>query len=228
MALRLLFSLSLGLLACALLLTAMALLVSPASAPPQEKPKVAVMAVTVAAASQPPPLAPPLPPPPEAVPPPPSAMPMSPAAAQPLPELTLAMPAPDLASSGLALVPLTLAHTAVNGEGSTATAAAPAMAAVVANGGSELAAVPVLRIDPRYPPKALREGKEGWVKLRFTIAVDGSTKDIEVVDARPRRLFEAEARRALARWKYQPRIVAGRAVEQPGELVQLDFVLEKP
>lgn len=106
---------------------------------------------------------------------------------------------------------------AVQLSGNSAGMSEPAM---VARDGD---ATPIVRIEPKYPVKAAREGKEGWVKLRFTIAKDGSTKDIEVIDAQPARLFDSEAKRALAKWKYNPRMEGGKPLEQPGIVVQLDF-----
>ena len=231
MLLRLLLSALLGLGVCGLLLLAMALLIGggPTATPaqrPAPKIEVVLMANTTAPAE------PHLPPPPPLPTPPPAAPPAAPAAsvaapATAAPQLDINMPPVTAPNASLAGTVLALAVAeggalaATEGAGQQMTAGEGLSGAV---GG---AAVPLVRIEPRYPPKALREGKEGWVKLRFTIAADGTTKDIEVLDAKPRRLFEAEARRALARWKYQPRIVDGRAVEQPGELVQLDFVLER-
>ncbi|MGM0480445.1 MAG: energy transducer TonB [Pseudomonadota bacterium] len=87
-------------------------------------------------------------------------------------------------------------------------------------------ATPIVRIEPRYPPSAARNGTEGWVQLRFTIATDGSVTDVEVIDSEPRRVFDREARRALLRWKYKPKVVDGTAVEQPGMTVQLDFTMD--
>ncbi|RDV25134.1 energy transducer TonB [Alteromonas aestuariivivens] len=88
-------------------------------------------------------------------------------------------------------------------------------------------ATPIVRIDPKYPPEAARDGKEGWVRLQFTINEVGGVEDIEVLDADPKRIFDREARRALRKWKYKPKIVDGKAVRQENMFVQLDFKLEQ-
>lgn len=87
-------------------------------------------------------------------------------------------------------------------------------------------ATPIVRIEPRYPISAARDGKEGWVKMRFTIDPVGNTTDIEVLDSDPPRVFDREAIRALRKWKYKPKVVDGKAVPQPGIVVQLDFKLD--
>ena len=39
-------------------------------------------------------------------------------------------------------------------------------------------------------------------------------------------IFHRSALSAIRKWKYNPKVVDGKAVEQPGERVTLDFVLE--
>ncbi|MGQ8367423.1 energy transducer TonB [Glaciecola sp. 1036] len=86
-------------------------------------------------------------------------------------------------------------------------------------------ATPIFRQDPKYPPEAARDGKEGWVLLSFTINEIGGVEDVEVIDAEPKRIFDREAKRALRKWRYNPKYVDGVAVRQPGLQVQLDFTL---
>ncbi len=88
-------------------------------------------------------------------------------------------------------------------------------------------ATPIVRIDPKYPPQAARDGREGWVRLSFTINEQGGVDDIKVIDADPKRIFDREARRALAKWKYKPKIEGGKPVKQFAQTVQLDFKLEQ-
>ncbi|WP_052154930.1 energy transducer TonB [Aliiglaciecola lipolytica] len=85
---------------------------------------------------------------------------------------------------------------------------------------------PMIRISPKYPVHAARDGIQGWVKLKFSIDVSGAVKDIEVIDAQPKRTFDREARKALKKWKYKPQIVDGKPVEKTGLEVVLDFKLD--
>ncbi|MEM5499660.1 TonB family protein [Paraglaciecola mesophila] len=91
----------------------------------------------------------------------------------------------------------------------------------------EGAARPVVRIEPKYPPQAARDGIQGWVKLTFSIGTQGQVMDVQVIDAQPKRTFDREARRALGKWKYKPQIVAGKPQQQNGLTVVLDFKLSQ-
>lgn len=87
-------------------------------------------------------------------------------------------------------------------------------------------ATPIVRIEPKYPIQAARDGKEGWVILSFTINEIGGVEDVKVVEAEPKRIFDKEARRALRKWKYKPKVVDGKPQRQPGLTVQLDFKMD--
>src|SRR5262249_14426039 len=87
-------------------------------------------------------------------------------------------------------------------------------------------AVPLVRVSPLYPPRAQSRGVEGWVQLQFTITPQGTTKDIEVVDANPKGYFERAAKDAVKKYKYKPRIVDGVAVDWPGVQLVISFKLE--
>ena len=88
-------------------------------------------------------------------------------------------------------------------------------------------ATPIVRIEPKYPVQAARDGKEGWVRLSFTINEVGGVEDVDVMEADPKRIFDREAKRALRKWKYKPKIVDGKPVKQPGLQVVLEFNLDK-
>ena len=87
-------------------------------------------------------------------------------------------------------------------------------------------ATPIVRINPKYPTTAARDGIEGWVQLSFSISPTGEVIDPVVINAEPKRTFDREAIRAIKRWKYRPKVIEGVAQLQTGQTVQLDFKLE--
>ncbi|MBH0015266.1 energy transducer TonB [Pseudoalteromonas sp. NGC95] len=87
-------------------------------------------------------------------------------------------------------------------------------------------ATPIVRINPKYPTTAARDGIEGWVQLSFSISPTGEVIDPVVINAEPKRTFDREAIRAIKRWKYRPKIIEGVAQLQTGQTVQLDFKLD--
>jgi protein TonB len=88
-------------------------------------------------------------------------------------------------------------------------------------------AQPIVRIEPKYPMQAQRNGTEGWVRLSFSINEVGGVEDISIIEAKPKRVFNRAAKRALKRWKYKPKVVEGKTIKQTGLTVQLDFSMEK-
>jgi protein TonB len=83
-----------------------------------------------------------------------------------------------------------------------------------------------VRINPKYPTTAARDGIEGWVQLSFNISPTGEVIDAVVLNAEPKRIFNREALRAIKRWKYRPKVIEGVAQLQTDQTVQLDFKLD--
>ncbi|MBU2917588.1 TonB family protein [Psychrosphaera sp. F3M07] len=86
-------------------------------------------------------------------------------------------------------------------------------------------ATPIVRIEPKFPSKAARDGIEGWVQLTFEINEIGGVENVDVINSEPKRVFDREAKKALRKWKYKPKMVDGKAQRQTGLTVQLDFKL---
>ncbi len=92
--------------------------------------------------------------------------------------------------------------------------------------GSDQDIVPIVRVNPQYPPRAADRGIEGWVQVSFTISAAGTVKDPVVVAAEPGTVFNWAALRAIRKWKYSPKIEDGVAVERHDVRVKLHFGLE--
>ena len=101
-----------------------------------------------------------------------------------------------------------------------------AMTKMSMSAGSDRDVIPLVRINPDYPPRALSRGIEGWVKVQFTITPTGTVKDPVVVDAEPKQMFDDAALKAIARWRYNPRVEGGVAVERVGVQTIIRFQLE--
>lgn len=95
---------------------------------------------------------------------------------------------------------------------------------------------PLVRIQPEYPPDALAAKRQGIVELGFTIATDGTPKDVVIVESSAPE-FEAPSVTALLRWRYSPtnvvcvgtdcRTIENAApVERPGMRTVMRFQLE--
>jgi protein TonB len=93
--------------------------------------------------------------------------------------------------------------------------------------GSDRDVIPLVRINPDYPPAALRRELEGWVQVQFTITPAGSVKDAIVVDAEPEDVFDDAALKAIVRWRYNPKVENGVAVERVGVQTRIVFRLEQ-
>jgi protein TonB len=87
--------------------------------------------------------------------------------------------------------------------------------------------IPLVRVLPQYPPRAMSQGTEGWVLVEFTISAAGTVKDPVVIDSYPSSIFNRAMLRAIRKWKYKAKIVDGVAVERTGVRVRQIFELEE-
>lgn len=86
--------------------------------------------------------------------------------------------------------------------------------------------LPIVRVAPVYPARALSRGLEGFVDLSFTVTTAGTVKDPIIIQSTSS-LFERAAIRAVLKFKYKPRVVDGVPVEVPGVKTRISFQLEE-
>jgi len=80
-------------------------------------------------------------------------------------------------------------------------------------------------VAPKYPRAAQRRSQSGWVDVVFTVAMDGSVKDVEVRDSEPEELFSSAALRAVEKWEFEPILEDGVLVEKRA-VVRMLFAFE--
>ena len=85
--------------------------------------------------------------------------------------------------------------------------------------------LPIVRVAPVYPARALARGIEGYVGMEFTVTTTGTVRDPIVVFSTSG-LFNRAAERAVLKFKYKPRVVDGQPVEVPGVRTRITFKIE--
>lgn len=86
--------------------------------------------------------------------------------------------------------------------------------------------LPIVRVAPVYPARALSRGIEGYVDMSFTVTSTGTVRDPIVVFSTSS-LFDRAATRAVLKFKYKPRVVDGVPVEVPGVKTRITFKIEE-
>lgn len=85
--------------------------------------------------------------------------------------------------------------------------------------------LPIVKVAPIYPNRALTRGIEGYCVVMYTVTRQGTTRDPVVIeDQCSSSLFHRASLNAALKFKYKPRIMDGEAVEVPG--VQNKFTYE--
>ena len=115
-------------------------------------------------------------------------------------ETKAAAPAPAAAAPAPTPAPPPVASKTAPGDNVVAkaapTAAAPAPAAVSA-------ATPLTREAPDFPREAIRSGVDaGAVRARLSIDAAGNVTNVQIVEARPARVFDRSVRETLGKWKF--------------------------
>ncbi|MEO0422016.1 MAG: energy transducer TonB [Pseudomonadota bacterium] len=85
--------------------------------------------------------------------------------------------------------------------------------------------LPIVKVAPIYPRRALQRGLEGYVIVEFTVSRQGTVKDVIVIESTSS-LFDRAAVEAAQKFKYKPRVVNGEPIEVPGVRNQITFKLE--
>jgi len=86
--------------------------------------------------------------------------------------------------------------------------------------------LPIVRVAPVYPARALSRGIEGYCDMSFTVTTTGTVAD-PIVTFSTSSLFDRAATRAVLKFKYKPRVVDGVPVAVPGVTTRIRFQLEK-
>ncbi|MDO3722150.1 energy transducer TonB [Marinobacter sp. chi1] len=87
--------------------------------------------------------------------------------------------------------------------------------------------LPIVKVQPVYPRRALSRGIEGYVLLEFTVTRTGAVKDPVIIESDPPNVFDDAAVRAALKFKYKPKVVNGEAVDVAGVQNRITFRLEQ-
>ncbi len=84
---------------------------------------------------------------------------------------------------------------------------------------------PLFRVEPKYPLREAERGVMGYAVLSFTINTSGAVQNVEVLETGGAKSFGEESAKALAKWRFAPKFVDGKAVTASSK-VRIDFALQ--
>ena len=85
--------------------------------------------------------------------------------------------------------------------------------------------LPIVKVAPIYPNRALTRGIEGNCIVEYTVTRNGTTKGVKVVECTSS-LFANASVKAAAKFKYKPRVINGQPIDVPGVMHKITFELE--
>ncbi len=88
--------------------------------------------------------------------------------------------------------------------------------------------LPLAKVSPVYPQRALRRGIEGFCTVEYTVTSTGATSNVVVLeDQCTSKVFHQASIAAAKRFKYRPRVRDGKAIDVPGVRNKFTYQLEK-
>lgn len=92
--------------------------------------------------------------------------------------------------------------------------------------------LPIVKVAPIYPRRALTRGIEGHVIVKFTVTKIGSVTNVSVIESltasgNPTTLFNNAAIKAVKKFKYKPKMIDGDFVDVIGVKNKITFKLLK-
>ena len=86
--------------------------------------------------------------------------------------------------------------------------------------------LPIVKVAPIYPNRALSRGVEGYCIVEFVVTRNGTTANGKVVECTSS-LFAKASLKASSKFKYKPRVINGTPIDVPGVQHKITFELEK-
>jgi len=88
--------------------------------------------------------------------------------------------------------------------------------------------LPIVKVAPIYPQRALSRGIEGYCVVQYTVTRQGTIRDpIVIEDQCTNSMFHRSSLQAALKFKYKPRVIDGQAVEVPGVRNKFTYVIEE-
>jgi protein TonB len=88
--------------------------------------------------------------------------------------------------------------------------------------------LPIVKVAPIYPQRALSRGIEGYCVVQYTVTRQGTIRDPFVIEDQCTSLmFHRPSLQAALKFKYKPRVIDGQAVDVPGVQNKFTYVIEE-
>ena len=88
--------------------------------------------------------------------------------------------------------------------------------------------LPIVKVAPIYPQRALSRGIEGYCVVQYTVTRQGTIRDPVVIeDQCTNSMFHRPSLQAALKFKYKPRVIDGQAVDVLGVQNKFTYLIEE-